>query len=78
MGASRRWVASASQARGRLPAVNPKEQPGFCAPTTPQPHNRSPSHRRPRTIEEALTLDTPDVATVLAIRGEVVSTWELR
>lgn len=31
-----------------------------------------------RVLEEALTLDTPDVATVLAIRGEVVSTWELR
>ena len=31
-----------------------------------------------RVLEEALLLDTPDIATVLAIRGEVTSTWEMR
>ena len=31
-----------------------------------------------RVLEEELVLDTPDVATVLAIRGEMSSTWEKR
>ena len=31
-----------------------------------------------RILEEELALDTPDIATVLAIRGEVTSTWQKR
>ena len=31
-----------------------------------------------RILEDALLLDTPEVATVLAIRGAVTSTWEMR
>ena len=31
-----------------------------------------------RVLEKELLLDTPDIATVLAIRGQIDSTWEMR
>ena len=31
-----------------------------------------------RILDEELLLDTPEIATVLAIRGQTVSTWEMR
>lgn len=50
------------------------EDPGFMDGLSP-PAGWTYSSRA---IEEALVLDTTDTATVLAIRGAVISTWEKR
>jgi hypothetical protein len=50
------------------------QDPGFMGEFTPPTGWTYTS----RVLAEALVLDTPDVATVLAIRTEKTSTWEMR
>jgi len=50
------------------------QDPGFMGDFTP-PEGWS---YESRILEEDLVLDTPDIATVLAFRGGVISTWEKR
>ena len=50
------------------------EDPGFMGDFTPPDGWTYGS----RVLEEELLLETPDIATVLAFRGQVISTWEMR
>ena len=50
------------------------QDPGFMGDFTPPDGWTYES----RILEEDLLLDTPDIATVLAFRGAVTSTWEMR
>ena len=50
------------------------EDPGFMGEFNPPAGWTYAS----RVIEEALLLETTDIATVLAIRGALISTWEKR